>query len=34
MRVKKKNKNDRDTFVSIKETKMPLYIVRYQIMWV
>lgn len=34
MRVKKNNKNDRDTFVSTKETKMPLYIVRYQIMWV
>ena len=32
--VKKNNKNDRDTFVSTKETKMPLYIVRYQIMWV
>lgn len=26
MRVKKNNKNDRDTFVSTKETKMPLYI--------
>ena len=28
MRVKKNNKNDRDTFVSTKETKMPLYIVK------